>query len=262
MCDYLKTKLHAPNTMMLSLDEYGSRMRPGSKYWLGMQGRENAMNFLGLEKFSNYVHHDPDDWSTRRFPPQHYEMVHAIANASVALTMLRHADRVKIGCATGGLGQLCATNREHVWKSMSYYPMTHLIRYGQGTSLITLTECEKYDVDGYAIDDMNQYTGFDNVDYIQTAAAMNEEKGEMTVFVISADPVQKQAFTLDVRGFEGWQFREHISMSAADPKHDRNSYEQPDTVLPVSVPGTKADHGMVSAVLEPLSWNVFRFTLR
>lgn len=259
LCDYLKTKLHAPGTMMLSLDEYGSHMRPGGKYRLGMQGRENAMNFLGLEKFGKYIHHDPDDWSTRRFPSQNYEMVNAIANASVALTMLRHADRVKIGCATGGLAQLCATSREHVWKGMSYYPMHDLIRYGQGTSLITLTECEKYDVNGYAIDDMNQYTGFEDVDYVQTAAALNEEKGEMTVFVICADPAEKQEFTLDARGFEDWRFEEHICMFAKDAKNDRNTFEHPDTVLPIRNEKTKAHNGVVSAILEPLSWNVFRF---
>lgn len=260
MCDYLKTKLHAPNTMMLSLDEYGSHMRPAGTWRYGMRGRANAKSFLNLERFSKYVRHDPDDWSTRRAPGGDYELANALANASTVLTMLRHADRVKIGCATSGLAQLCATDREHTWRGIAYYPMAHLIRYGQGTSLQALVECEKYDVPGYAIDDMNQYTGFEDVDYIQAAAAMREEAGEMTVFVINADPADRHELTLDVRSFEGWTFAEHLEMATDDVKHVCATYEHPDAVLPVVNGETICEKGTLHACLAPLSWNVFRFT--
>ena len=75
---------------------------------------------------------------------------------------------------------------------------------------------ENYDhrhVDGYAIDDMNQYGDFDDVAYVQAAAALNEEDGELAVFVINADWEDAQAFTLDARGFEGWRFAEHLTMA-------------------------------------------------
>ena len=36
-----------------------------------------------------------------------HEMMQALGLASTMLVMLRHADRIKIGCATGGLAALC-----------------------------------------------------------------------------------------------------------------------------------------------------------
>ena len=47
------------------------------------------------------------------------------------------------------------------------------MKYSGGISLQPVLECEKYDVEGYAIDDMNQYMGFEDVDSIQTAAAIH-----------------------------------------------------------------------------------------
>lgn len=131
------------------------------------------------------------------------EMTRTLGTASVLLTLLRHADRIKIGCATGGLGDLCMTSREHVWRGASYYPFAQLMRYTKGSSLLPVVTCDTYDVEGYAIDDMNQYYGFEGANYIQSAAAINQEENEMAVFVLNADSEDAQEFTLDVRGFEG-----------------------------------------------------------
>jgi alpha-N-arabinofuranosidase len=186
-------------------------------------------------------------------------MTRTLGTMTVLLTMLRHADRVRIGCATGGLGNLCMTDREHVWKGACHYPFTQLIRYAVGSSLMPVVECEKYDVDGYVIDDMNQYAGFEGVDYIQAAAAVNEAENEMTVFVINADWEDREEFTLDVRGFEGWKFAGHTWMYS-DDEEAHNSFEHPDVLLPKPNPDAKCEKGVVSAVLPKLSWNVFRFT--
>ena len=172
--------------------------------------------------------------------------------------MLRHADRIKIGCATGGLGNLCMTDREHVWRGACYYPFTQMIRWAKGTSLECVVECDEYQVDGYVIDDMNQYAGFDHVQYIQSGAALNEEENELTVFVLNADWTDAHAFTLDARGFEGWTFLGHSCLKSDDPDA-RNTYEHPDVIVPEDVPSTSVKDGLCTAVLPPLSWNVFRF---
>ncbi|HPR77432.1 MAG TPA: alpha-L-arabinofuranosidase C-terminal domain-containing protein, partial [Candidatus Limiplasma sp.] len=140
-----------------------------------------------------------------------------------------------------------------------YYPFTQLIRYARGVSLDTLVECERYHVDGYVIDDMNQYGDFDDVNYVQAAAALNEEDGELAVFVINADWEDAQAFTLDARGFEGWRFAEHLTMATAD-ENARNTYENPNAILPKADPDTRCEKGIVTATLPKLSWNLFRFT--
>ncbi len=258
LCDYLKTSLRSEKTMMLSLDEYACSYRPANGAHLGLGGRQPAMGFLGLDPERKYVRHDPDDWSTRRSFPKAGEMPRTLATASVALTMLRHADRIAIGCATSGLSLLCATDREHVWKSAAYYPYTQLINYAKGVSLAPVMECETFDVEGYAIDDMNQYGDFTGVPYVQAAAALDEEAGSLSVFVVNTDWEESHAFTLDAAAFEGWKFVGHTALYSEDPEA-YNDYEHPDTIVPVVVGDTACTAGQVSAELKPLSWNLFRF---
>ena len=261
LCDYLKTKLRTRKTMMLSLDEYGSMVRPRGEAHLGLAGRQNADMFGLFNPDRQYVRHDPDDWSTRRNPPLGNEMLQALGTASTMLVMLRHADRVKIGCATGGLSCLCRTDREHVWKGAAYYPFTQMIRWAKGVSLLCPVECERYSVPGYAIDDMNQYGGFEDVDTIQAAAAYDEENQELTVFVINADLENTQEFTLDVRGFAGYDLTQQIEMCADSPE-DRNTFERPDVLVPRETKENRLDGGILTAKLKKASWNVFRFGVK
>lgn len=258
LCDFVKTHLRSDKTMMLSLDEYACSFRPASGAHLGMGGRQPAMGFLGLDPSRKYVFHDPDDWSTRRMPPRDFEMPRTLAGASVMLTMLRHADRIKIGCATSGLNQLCATDREHTWKSASYYPFTQLIRYAKGVSLSPAVQTDGFDVEGYAIDDMNQYKGFKNVPFVQCAAALNEEAGEMTVFVINADEKEARELALNVEAFKGYRFAEHIFLHTENLE-SANDYGHPEAISPETDKDTSEQSGVLTAVLKPLSWNMIRF---
>ncbi len=258
LCDFVKTKLRSKKTMMLALDEYASMIRPRGETHLGMGGRQNADMFGVFVPGRTYVRHDPDDWSTRRNPPRDHEMRQALGMAGTMLVMLNHADRVKIGCATSGLAALCCTDREHVWKGASHYPYVQMIRRAKGTSLRCEITCDTYDVPGYAIDDMNQYGGFTGVETVQAAAALNEEAGELTVFVINADAEEEQELKLDARGFEGWKFTEHIEMFSEDPEA-ANSWDRPDRILPRSNTETRTEKGILTARLKKESWNVLCF---
>jgi len=259
LCDYIKTKLRVKKTMMLSLDEYGSSFRESKGAEFGRAGRMPMDTFYTFDPDREYVSHDPDDWSTRRYRYRGSEIATTLANAATTLALIRRADRVKIGCATQGLNMLCATDREHVWKSASYYTMTQMIDYAKGISIRPVVECDTDNVGTYAVDNMNQYEGFDNVPYVTAAAALNEENGELTVFVINADWEDEQEFTLDVSGFEGFTFQEHLAMYTDDIMA-ANSYENPDAIKPVIEQDTACEGGVLSATLKKLSWNVFRFT--
>ncbi len=257
LCDYMQTHLRTKKKMMLSFDEYGSMIRPHGESHLGLGGRQTGDMFYQFDPNKPYVHHDPDDWSTRRMRPLQNEMLQTLGTVSTMLVMLRHADRIQIGCATGGLNNLCATDREHIWKGAAYYPFYEMIHRAKGVSLQCPVECETYDVPGYAIDDMNQYAGFENVQTIQAAAVLNEEAGELNVYVINADLKDAQELELDIRAFEGWTFKEQISMSA--PEDRFNTFDHPDNIVPVCKKGAAVEGGRASVLLDPASWNILRF---
>ena len=261
LCDFLRTKLRVNKTMMLSLDEYASFFRPRGEIHPGKGGRQNASGFLNLDPNRTYIRHDPDDWSTRRMPPSDGEMLYALAEASTMMVLLRHADRIKIGCATGGLNSLCRTSREHVWRGANYYPNMDMHRVAGAMSMQCAVVCDRYDVPGYVIDDMNQYSGFDGVETVQAAAAFRPETGELTVFVLNADLDEDQRLTLNLKGFEGLNFTEHTELYSDDPDA-RNTFENSNAIVPKKNQDTSLEKGILTAKLRKASWNVFRFTVK
>ena len=185
-------------------------------------------------------------------------MVNALTSASTLLAFLRHADRVKIGCMTSGLGTLVATDREHVWRTAAYYPFAQLMRYGQGESMETAVECDCFDIPGYAIDDNSQYYTHTGVKYIDAATAYNEENGELNIFVINRDWENDCVLDLDVSGFEGYSFVEHIQMFTDDMTF-HSTFETAGTIQPSVNSDASFKDGKLSAEVKKLSWNVFRF---
>lgn len=185
-------------------------------------------------------------------------MVPALGSASILLAFLRHADRVKIGCMTSGLGALCATDREHVWRTASYYPFHQLMEYGRGQSLQVAVEGDTFDLPAYAVNDTSQYPAKEGLPYVDAAAAYDEKAGALTLFAINRDPAGDTQIQLDVSAFEGYRFVEHLELCTPD-MDACNTWEAPDTIAPAVGQSAKEEQGVVTATLKPLSWNVLRF---
>ena len=195
----------------------------------------------------------------RPFPGS--EQLQALANASTILTFIRHADRVKIACMTGGLHVLASSDREHIWSTTSAHPYKHLMRYGRGTALQTNVDCDTYDIPSYIVDDTNQYYEQENVDFIDTAAAFDKETGELNIFVINRNWEADNDIELDVAGFENLEFIEHLEMYT-DDLSKANTYETPDAIVPVINNGASFADGKLTSNVKPISWNVFRFKVK
>ena len=183
------------------------------------------------------------------------DLLQMLSMVSIQLAFLRHADRVKIGCMTGGLGALCSSNREHVWKSASHYAFCQMMEYAQGTSMQTVVDSETFDLPGYAIDDTSQYTGKEGLNYIDAASAWDEEQERLAVFVINRSEEKEYPLTVDVSGFEGYEFVEHQELFSSDLEL-KNTYEEPDLLKPAEHQGGAFEKGLLKTHVKPLSWNV------
>ena len=186
------------------------------------------------------------------------DMIGALGNTSVLLAFLRHADRVKVGCQTGGLGTLVSSDREHTWRSAGFYPFTQLMRYGQGESLRVAVDCDTFDIPAYMVDDNSQYPEKEGVPFVDAAAAFNEEKGELNVFVINRRWDGSETLELDASAFEGYAFKEHIEMYSED-LGAANTWENPEAIVPKVNSAAVCENGRVKTELKSLSWNVLRF---
>jgi alpha-N-arabinofuranosidase len=257
LCDFVQAKMRSPKKLMLSFDEYGSNMRPLAALHPGRNPHNLYAAYATADPKRKYVRHDPDNMGSRVFPGEG-AIASALAPASVLLALLRHADRVKIGCMTGGLQTLASTNHDHVWTPAGNYPITQLMRYGRGVSLQTAVQCDTFDIQGYAIDDNSQYSTHEGIGFIDTAAAFDKDAGELNVFAINRNWEDSNDVELDVSNFEGYSFVEHIQLYS-DQLDAKNTYENPDVLVPSINSGAVYANGKVSANLKRLSWNVFRF---
>ncbi|MBQ4307293.1 MAG: alpha-L-arabinofuranosidase [Lachnospiraceae bacterium] len=251
LCDYVQTLCRSPKKMMLSFDEYGTMFLPQQEIHFGREVYIEPGTYYPQHNDREYILHDPNNMGEMYSHRFGSPILSALGNAGVLLEMLRHADRVKIACMTGGLGTAATTSAEGVYITPGHYTYLDLLRYGQGVSLTPVVECEKFDVASFAIDDNHKSPEQKDVDLIDCAAAFNEEKGELTVFVINRDWEEDAEFTLNVSELDGYRFDSHYEMFSEDLESN--------DAAPVKNEETKADGTVVTAGLKKLSWNVFRF---
>lgn len=177
-----------------------------------------------------------------------YNMEDALLVGSMLITLLRHADRVKMACLAQLVNVIAPVMAmpEGVFKQTIFYPFMHASNYGRGTVLQTLAESPKYDA--------KEYT---DVPYLDTIAVTDQDT--VTVFVVNRAE-EELATRCELGGFEGLKKLSHIVMADPDMKAV-NSLENPDRVKPQTLPETLlAENGKAEVKIPARSWNVLRFS--
>ncbi|MCD7776329.1 MAG: alpha-N-arabinofuranosidase [Firmicutes bacterium] len=227
--DYSKVITHSRNQVNISFDEWN--------VWYHCNEDPNRKPF--------------ERWSIA--PPQLedvYNFEDALLIGSLLITMLRHADRVKVACLAqlvNVIAPIMTRNGGGAWAQTIFYPFMHCSEWGRGEALITKVDCDKYD-SGY----------FTDIPYVDSVAVYNEEKGEVTVFAVNKNLKEDIVTSIDMRSFEGYHPVEHITMHH-DDVNAVNTEENPYNVVPESNGVTKLAGGYAESVLPAASWNVIRF---
>jgi alpha-N-arabinofuranosidase len=225
-CDYIKAKKRHKKTMFLSFDEWN--------VWY----------------HSNDADRQLAPWSVA--PPlleDIYNFEDALVVGCMLITLLKHADRVKIACLAqlvNVIAPIMTVNGGPAWRQTIFYPYMHASLYGRGTALQPIVSSPKYDS-----------KDFTDIPYLETIAVHNEELGELTVFAVNRDQQDTLLLECDIRGFAGYRVVEHIVMESDDVRRS-NTLEAPHTVVPHRGGDAEADGGVVTASLSKLSWNVIR----
>jgi alpha-N-arabinofuranosidase len=258
VCDFVQAKLRNPRKMMISFDEYActfSSKQP--KHVYGRAGHiphDVFLEFSEAHMSQPFRINNPDKIPVKAM--KNNEMIGALTSGSVLLTFLRHADRIKMGCMTTGIGGAIAYDRDHVWPTATYYTYASLIKYGRGISLLPVVEGPTFNSEGFNIDENDTATPYENVPYVESAAAYDVDKGELNVFIVNRNWEENVPTELDVRGFEGYDLIEHIALYSDNP-NEYNSYDH-QAIVP-KTGDAHADSGKVSFTSKKLSWNVLRF---
>lgn len=222
-CDYVKAKKRSKKTINLSFDEWN--------VWYHSNG-------VPFEK-----------WSIA--PPRLediYNFEDALVVGSMLITLLRHCDRIKIACLAqlvNVIAPIFTQTGGGVFEQTIFYPFMHLSNYGRGVALKPLVDCPKYDC-----------KEFTDVPFIEAIATFDEEKGEMAIFCVNKSSDEKAVLEVNLMDFEGYKPYEFISMDGCDKKAE-NGFINAD-VKPHRNGVPVIDDKILTAQLEPFSWNVIR----
>ncbi len=197
---------------------------------------------------------DPGEKWTAARPQleQIYSMEDALVVGGMLITMLTHADRIKIGCIAQVVNVIAPIMTEpggRAWKQSIFHPFSAASQYGRGTVLNTLIKSPTYDSKVR-----------ENVPVVKAASVQNADG--LTIFAINRDPEgEPVTLTGSLRRFPPPKAVRHSVLSHTDLKA-ANSADRPNEVAPRAAETLPTfDRESFTAELPPYSWNVIHFTL-
>lgn len=180
---------------------------------------------------------------------QIYNMEDALVVGGMLIALLRHADRVKIGCIAQVVNVIAPIMTEpggRAWKQSIFHPFADASRLGRGTVLQSLLSAPTYDAK------IREQVP------VVTVASTVDEQG-LSVFAVNRDPSgQPVQLTGQLRSFPALRSASHQAMSHSDLKAF-NTADQPNNVAPRTVENPMVEGETFTATLPAYSWNVLRF---
>ncbi len=227
-CDYIKAKKRSKKDIMLSFDEWN--------VWFHSNNQDN-------ESMKN------KPWQLApALLEDHYTFEDALMVGLLIITLLRHADRVKMACLAQLVNVIAPIMTEKdgpAWRQTIFYPFMHASIYGRGTALRTILNSPKHDT-----------KDFTDVEDIDAVSIYNEEKGEVTVFAVNRSLKDDIQFECDLRSFGDASVIEHIEFAGFDLKATNKANGE--SVCPNNAVDTSLDSGILKASVKKASWNVIR----
>lgn len=227
-CDFVKAKKRSKKDMMLSFDEWN--------VW-----------YHSIDADNDEMANRP--WQTApALLEDHYTFEDALVIGCLAITLLKHADRVKMACLAQLVNVIAPIMTETdgpAWRQTIYYPFLHVSTFGRGVALQPVMNASKHDT-----------KDFTDVDDIESIAVYNEEKDEVTIFAVNRDLEEAIPFECDIRSFEGYRLLEHITLECEDLKAVNSAAGE--KVKPGTNGSTKVADGRMTTLLNKASWNVIR----
>ena len=227
ICDAVKGKKHAKKQVHLSLDEWN--------VWY--HSNQQDQELYKKEPWGNALPLLEDI----------YNFEDALLVGLMLITMLKNADRVKIGCLAqlvNVITPIMTNPNGGAWAQTIYYPVMQASLWGRGKSLMPRITCEKFDTKHY-----------NDVPVVDAAAVLREDD-DVVIFAVNRDLHEAVAMEWDLRAFGDLKVVSHSVLHHDDMKAV-NTEMNPDAVKPVEIAPERAGEEIV---LPAASWNVIRLS--
>ncbi|MBN1312705.1 MAG: alpha-N-arabinofuranosidase [Anaerolineae bacterium] len=227
-CDFVRAKKRSKKVINLSFDEWN-------------------------------VWHHAADWHEALSSPwqvapplleETYTFEDALLVGSMLITLLKHADRVKLACQAqlvNVIAPIMTVTGGGSWRQTIFYPFYHVSRFGRGIALHLNVRSPEY---------VDEELG--PVPALDAVAVLDPETEAITIFAVNRS--MEQALELESSGLDlkDYSVIEHITMVHENLKAS-NTLENPTEVFPRNDTGTAAiEEGRLTGFLPKLSWNVIR----
>ena len=194
--------------------------------------------------------HHTDVTGPFKHAPALAEDDHKVADALVVgcllITMLRHADRVKVACLAqlvNVIPPMRTLDGGPAWRQTSFFPFMHASRFGRGSVLRLEPDGPTYDVPGEGA-----------VPVLEAAAVLGD--GALALFAVNRGDAALPVEAV-LRELDGAELAEHLVLAHADLGAG-NTATEPDRVAVTAGTGASVAGGVLRAELPPRSWNVLR----
>lgn len=235
VCDFVKAKKRGKKTIHLSFDEWN--------VWFHSKKEEEDIT-------SNHP------WQVApSLLEDHYNFEDALMVGLMMITLLKHADRVKIACLAQLVNVIAPIMTEpdgKAWRQTIYYPFLHASKYGRGIVLQPLLDSERHPTLEHG-----------EVSDLVSIAVYNEEEETITAFIVNRNIEEDCMLCIDIRSMTDLgniELLEHIVLHHDDLKAENTKDKE--QVYPVSEKGSKIESGKLHVTLKKASWNVLRFKIR
>ena len=224
ICDFVKAKRRSKKKINLSFDEWN--------VWYHSNGAP-------VERWSTAPNQLEDI----------YNFEDALVVACMLITLMRHADRVKIACLAqlvNVIAPIFTKTGGGAFRQTIFYPFKEMSMHCTGSALRPIITCDKYDCKDYT-----------DVPYLEAVASYDEEKGEVALFCVNRSLDENMELDISLLDFEGYRPYAFDSMDGYNVL-DENTFDNEKVRMHSNALPTLDGKNAV-AVLKPLSFNVIRF---
>jgi alpha-L-arabinofuranosidase len=190
-----------------------------------------------------------------------YNMQDALTFGGACISLLNHADRVKVACLAQLVNVIAPIMTETggaAWRQTIFYPFADFSNLGRGTVLRAAVNSPTYatnylDPRG-AVD---TYYPMPAVSYLKLSAVHDDKAGTLTLFALNRHLKDEMTVDFSTIGFS------KLAVARAHQLHDKdlqalNTAQKPNRVKPQPLIDIEVRTGGVRATLRPASWNVIR----
>ena len=178
-----------------------------------------------------------------------YSVTDAVVVGNLLISLLRHADRVKIGCLAQLVNVIAPIMTEPggpAWRQASFHPFALTSRYGRGTVLRVEPDAPRHE------------TAEHGEVPLLDAVAVRPDEGGVVLFAVNRSQTEPMTLDVDLRALHRPVRRPSTPAWPTTTRTRSTAWSSRTGCVPRRLDDPKLDGGRLQAVLPALSWNMIQ----